>query len=73
MAVVLSVFPWVIGLFLDRVPVEILPLVQYLSFNYHFDNLARGVLDLRDFVYWGGVIGLSLHVAVYVLEQRRLT
>lgn len=72
-AVVLSVFPWVIGLFLDRVPVEILPFVQYISFNYHFDNLARGVLDLRDFVYWGGVIGLSLHIAVYVLEQRRLT
>ena len=71
-AVVVSVFLYVIGLFLDRVPTALLPVVQYLSFTWHFDNLARGVLDTRDFVYWGSLVGLFLHTAVWSLERRRL-
>jgi ABC-2 type transport system permease protein len=72
LAVVLSVFPWVAGMFLDKVPADVLPLVQYLTFTFHFDNLARGVLDTRDFVYWGALVGLCLHIAVWSLERRRL-
>lgn len=71
-ALLVGVFLYVVGLFLDRVPAELLPLFQYVSFTYHFDNLARGVLDTRDFVYWGGLCGLFLHSAVYSLERRRL-
>lgn len=71
-ALVISLFPAVLGLFLDRVPVLLLPLAQYVSFGYHFDNMARGVLDTRDFIYWGGVMGLALHTAVWSLERRRL-
>lgn len=72
LAVLVSVFPWVAGLVLDTVPPAILPVVQYLTFTYHFDNLARGVFDTRDLVYWGGLIGLCLHFAVWTLERRRL-
>lgn len=72
LSLVVSVFPYVIGLFLERVPEAVLPLAQYVSFSYHFENLARGVLDSRDFVYWGGLVGLSLHTAVWTLERRRL-
>lgn len=71
-ALVVSLFPFTVGFFLDRVPVEVLPVVQYLSFSYHFENLARGVLDTRDFVYWGGLVGLGLHTTVWSLERRRL-
>lgn len=72
LAVVLSVFPWVAGMFLDRVPADLVPFVQYLTFSYHFDNLARGVFDSRDLVFWGSVVGLCLHGAVWTLEKRRL-
>ncbi|MCB9743842.1 MAG: ABC transporter permease subunit [Alphaproteobacteria bacterium] len=68
----LCVVPYVMGFFLHRVPGPIVPLVQYLSFDYHFNGLARGVLDTRNIVFFGGVIGLFLHVAVFALEQRRL-
>ncbi len=71
-AVVLSVFPWVAGMVLDKVPVEVLAVVQYLTFTFHFDNLARGVVDTRDLVYWAALIGLCLHTAVWSLERRRL-
>jgi ABC-2 type transport system permease protein len=47
--------------------------VQYLSFEYHFNNLARGVLDTRDLLFYLSVVGLFLHVAVSALERRRLS
>lgn len=72
-ALALTTFPYVVGLFLDRVPLALLPLFQYLSFPYHFDNLARGVIDLRDLVFWGGLTGLGLHWTVWTLERRRLS
>ncbi len=71
-ALALTTFPYVLGLFLDRVPTPLLPLFQYLSFAYHFDNLARGVIDIRDLVFWGGITALGLHTAVWMLERRRL-
>ncbi len=71
-ALAITTFPYVLGLFLDRAPLALLPLFQYVSFTYHFDNLARGVIDMRDLVFWGGITGLGLHWAVWMLERRRL-
>lgn len=69
----ISIFPFVTGFFLPQVPISILPLVQWLSFDYHFDSLARGVVDTGGLVFFGGIIAFALHVAVYSLERRRLS
>ncbi|MBM4390734.1 MAG: ABC transporter permease [Deltaproteobacteria bacterium] len=71
-ALVVSLFPFALGSFLDKVPAGLVPLAQFLALNTHFNNLARGVIDLRDLVYCGSVAALGLHVAVYALERRRL-
>ena len=71
--VLLCFISYMTGLFLHRVPAGILPIVQYLSFDYHFSGLSRGVLDTRNLVFYGTVIMASLHVAVFSLEQRRLS
>jgi ABC-2 type transport system permease protein len=47
--------------------------VQYLSTEYHFENLARGVVDSRNIIFYLSVVALFLHVAVFALERRRLT
>jgi ABC-2 type transport system permease protein len=73
LALVVSMFPYATGFFLERVPQDLLPLVQYLSFETHFNNLARGVIDSRNLIFWGSVAALSLHVAVFSLERRRLS
>lgn len=72
-ALLLGTVPFATGFALDRVPAAALPVVQYLSFDYHFNNLARGVIDTRDVVFYGSVIALFLHLAVYGLERRRLS
>ena len=48
-------------------------LVQYLSFDYHFNNLARGVVDTRSLVFYASVVAGFLQLAVYGLERRRLS
>ena len=73
MALVLCIIPFATGFALEQVPVSILPLVQYLSFETHFNNLARGVIDSRNIVFYLSVSGLFLHVAVFGLERRRLS
>lgn len=73
LALGLCLVHFVPGFALSRVPAQVLPVVQHLSFDYHFDSLARGVVDTRNLLFYGGVVALFLHVAVFALERRRLS
>ncbi len=69
---VMCLIPFATGFALSQVPAAALPLVQYLSFETHFNNMARGVIDSRNVVFYLTVIALFLHMAVFGLERRRL-
>ena len=45
--------------------------VEYLSIEYHFQNIARGVLDTRDIIYYLSLIILALLMAARSLAARR--
>jgi len=45
-------------------------LLEYLSVEYHFANIARGVIDSRDVIYYLSVIFFFLILAVRSLESR---
>ncbi len=45
--------------------------LQYISIDYHLSNVSRGVLDSRNFVYFGSLIALFLILSTRVLEMRR--
>ena len=68
----IGIIPFATGYALNQVPADILPVVQYLTFEYHFSNLAKGVIDTRNLIFYGSVVALFLHFAVFQLEQRRL-
>lgn len=72
LSLTIGILPFATGYALNRVPAEILPVVQYLTFEYHFSNLAKGVIDTRNLIFYGSVVALFLHFAVFQLEQRRL-
>ncbi|AWV91095.1 Gldg family protein [Bradymonas sediminis] len=38
-------------------------IIEYLSTGYHFRNIARGVIDSRDIIYYFSLIGVCLVVA----------
>ena len=46
-------------------------LIQYLSVDYHFSNIARGVIDSRNIIYFISIIGIFLFLTVQVLNSRR--
>jgi ABC-2 type transport system permease protein len=45
--------------------------VDYLSTNSHFSNMARGVVDIRDVFYYLSVTGVALLVAQVSIASRR--
>ncbi|MBA2662092.1 MAG: ABC transporter permease subunit [Bradymonadaceae bacterium] len=45
--------------------------VEYMSTSYHFQNIARGVVDTRDVFYYFSLIGVSLVVATTSIGARR--
>ena len=72
LALGICLVPFASGFALKQVPPAILPLVQFLSFEAHFNNLARGVIDSRDLIFYGSIVAMFLHIAVFGLERRRL-
>ena len=46
-------------------------IVQYLSVAYHFENIARGVIDSRDLFYYVTVTAIGLMATTRVLASVR--
>lgn len=46
--------------------------LQYLSISYHFMNIARGVIDTRDLIYYASFVTIFFMLSVYALENERL-
>ncbi len=57
------------GLF--SLPQAIVPFFQYLSLSRHFENIARGVLDIRDLIYYASVIFFFLFLNACMLKARK--
>lgn len=45
--------------------------LRFLSTSSHFENIARGVIDLRDLLYYLSVAALGITVATVTLSARR--
>lgn len=59
------------GKLLPILPKALAPIVEYLSLDSHFSNIARGVLDTRDLIYYLSLIGVCLFMATQSLDSRR--
>jgi gliding motility-associated transport system permease protein len=46
-------------------------ILEYLSTDYHFNNIARGVLDSRDVIYYLSMMFFFLFLTVQTLESRK--
>jgi ABC-2 type transport system permease protein len=64
-------FPAVINLFQRWAPSWLVEGVASLSFLTHFENITKGVLDLRDVLYYALVTLFFLLASTVVLESRK--
>ena len=53
------------------VPEGLASTVEFLAVDYHFSNIARGVIDSRDIIYFVSLLGFSLLLATVSLERRK--
>lgn len=70
-ALAVCLFFFFLDKFIIFMPAGVTSAVEFLSFDYHFRSIARGVVDSRDVVFFFSVIGLSLIAAYASLESRR--
>jgi ABC-2 type transport system permease protein len=68
---VMAGFPLVIDVFRTWAPVSLVDAIASLSFLTHFQSIAKGVIDLRDLLYFAMLIGLFLYATAIALEWRK--
>ncbi len=57
--------------FLMVMPPYLVPVLQYLSIDYHYENISRGVLDSRNVIYYLSLVTFMLALARISLESRK--
>lgn len=60
-------YPFVLNVFSAWLPPTIVDGIASLGFLAHFEDISRGVIDLRDIVYFGLLIGACLYANTLVL------
>ncbi len=68
---ILSGFPVVINFFQGWAPQAIIDLISSFSFLTHFDSIQKGVIDLRDVIYFGTLIGFWLYANTVAIEVKK--
>jgi ABC-2 type transport system permease protein len=67
----LSGFSMVLDLFSGWAPQALVDAIASLSFLTHFESISKGIIDVRDLVYFGLLIGVMLYANAIVLELKK--
>jgi len=68
---VLAGFPMVMDLFKGWAPQMLIAAFGSLSFLGHFESITRGVVDLRDLIFFGSFIGCWLLANAIAVEMKK--
>ncbi len=67
----LAGWPPITGAFAEWAPTWLVDVVAGFSFVTHFHDFQRGIIDLRDLVYYASVIFFMLFSTAVILENRK--
>lgn len=67
----LSGFPMVLDVFSGWLPQMALDAIASMSFLTHFNAISKGVIDLRDILYFAIMIAIWLYASTIVLEMKK--
>lgn len=68
---ILSGFPMVLNLFQGWAPQAVVDAIASFSFLTHFNSITKGVIDIRDIIYFSALIIFWLYVNVVVIETKK--
>jgi len=71
MSVTMCLLLWLVGKVVQVMPPSIQPFVDWIGVDNHIGNMARGVFDTRDLLYFFSIIASCLFITQTTLESRR--
>ena len=71
LAFILAGFPMVLDFFSGWAPKAIVDAVSSFSFITHFDSITKGVIDLRDLIFFLSLTALWLYANAVLLELKK--
>ena len=69
--ILLAGFPLVLDFVRGVLPQALVDAIASLSFFTHFEAISKGVVDLRDLVYFAALIGFWLTATTFVLDMKK--
>ncbi|MFZ5432515.1 MAG: ABC transporter permease subunit [Calditrichota bacterium] len=70
-ALAISFFFFILDKILFFVPLSLASILEYLSIEYHFQSISRGVIDTRNLIYFLSMIFVGLLLASHALSRRK--
>jgi len=67
----LSGFPIVLDLFNGWAPQAIVDVISSFSFLTHFDSILKGVVDIRDVIFFASLIAFWLFANILAIEAKK--
>jgi len=67
----LSGFPLVLDFFSGWAPQAVVDAIASFSFLTHFASIKKGVIDLRDIIYFTALISFWLYANVVVIDAKK--
>ncbi len=67
----LSGFPLVLDFFSGWTPQAVVDAIASFSFLTHFESIKKGVIDLRDIIYFAALISFWLYANVVVIDAKK--
>lgn len=71
LAFILSGFPLVLDFFSSWAPTVIVDTISSFSFLTHFEGIGKGVIDVRNLVYFASLIAFWLFATVVLIEMKK--
>jgi len=63
--------PLVLNFFKAWIPQNIVDAISSLSFLTHYASISKGVIDLRDIIYFVSLIGLWLYANTLIIDMKK--
>ena len=67
----LSGFPLVLDFFSGWAPQAVVDAISSFSFLTHFESIKKGVIDLRDIIYFTALISFWLYANVVIIDAKK--
>ncbi|HEU4617007.1 MAG TPA: ABC transporter permease [Gammaproteobacteria bacterium] len=67
----LAGYSLVLDVFSGWAPQSVVDAIASLSFLTHFESISKGVIDIRDLVYFALLIGVALYANTIVLQLKK--